>query len=142
MHGIKSCGQRSVSQSSRRNCFECGSDKHLAQASNCPAKSVQCRSCGSFGHYARISRKSGRAPSATRNILLRSGGNSQTAFQSGQTLVDSCRKVRGICVDDSKSMCIITCLLDDILAKLTLDTGLMCYYQAFMIMSYTLKVKC
>ena len=131
VHGIKSCGQRSASQLSRRNCFACGSDKHLAQSSHYPAKGTQCRSCGCFGHYARVYRKSGRAPSAMRNISLRNGSNSQVAFQSGQTSVDSRRKVSIVGVDDSKSMCIVTCLLDDILVKLTLDRrggGLVCHY--------------
>ena len=92
IHSIKSRGQRSASQLSRRNCFAYGSDRHLAQASNCPAKGAQCRSYGSFGHYARVRRKSGRALSATCNISLRSGGNSQSTFQSGHTSSDRIAK--------------------------------------------------
>ena len=122
VHGITSHGQRSASQSSRRNCFASGSDKHLAQALNCPAKGAQYRSCGSFDHYVRVCRKSGHAQSTTHNISLCSGGNSQAAFQFGQTSVDSRRKVSVVGVNDSKSMCIVTCLLDNIRVKLTLDT--------------------
>lgn len=38
----------------RRQCFRCGSDKHLANDKNCPAAKVTCRLCGKKGHFARV----------------------------------------------------------------------------------------
>lgn len=39
---------------SASTCFQCGSDKHLANASECQAVRVICKSCGKKGHFARI----------------------------------------------------------------------------------------
>lgn len=51
-----------------KTCFRCGSDKHLANASQCPAAKVQCKSCGKRGHYARMCRS---APSSgVQEVLL------------------------------------------------------------------------
>ncbi|KAL1251129.1 hypothetical protein QQF64_018925 [Cirrhinus molitorella] len=40
----------------RKSCFRCGSDKHLANSSQCPAANVQCKSCNKRGHFARVCR--------------------------------------------------------------------------------------
>ena len=38
------------------SCFRCGSDKHLANSSQCPAARAQCKSCNKRGHFARVCR--------------------------------------------------------------------------------------
>uniref|UniRef100_A0A9J7XM44 Reverse transcriptase domain-containing protein n=1 Tax=Cyprinus carpio carpio TaxID=630221 RepID=A0A9J7XM44_CYPCA len=39
-----------------RTCFRCGSDKHLANAVECPAAKVICKICKKKGHFARVCR--------------------------------------------------------------------------------------
>lgn len=41
-----------------RSCFRCGSDKHLANSSQCPAAKATCKSCHKVGHFARVCRSS------------------------------------------------------------------------------------
>ncbi|KAJ1210640.1 hypothetical protein NDU88_006002 [Pleurodeles waltl] len=40
----------------RKECFRCGSDKHLAEAKNCPAINTRCFKCKKIGHFARVCR--------------------------------------------------------------------------------------
>lgn len=46
--------------SSSRECYRCGSQKHLANDRSCPAVSAQCNNCQKMGHYSRVCR-SGQA---------------------------------------------------------------------------------
>lgn len=45
-----------ATSSPRRSCFRCGSDKHLANSSQCPAVNAQCKSCNKRGHFAHVCR--------------------------------------------------------------------------------------
>lgn len=42
--------------STRKSCFRCGSDRHLANSSQCPAAKVFCKLCNKKGHFARVCR--------------------------------------------------------------------------------------
>lgn len=37
-----------------RACYRCGSRKHLANDSRCPAVSVNCNNCQKLGHFSRV----------------------------------------------------------------------------------------
>ncbi|ROL43082.1 hypothetical protein DPX16_14794 [Anabarilius grahami] len=45
-----------ATSSPRRSCFRCGSDKHLANSTQCPAANAQCKSCNKRGHFASVCR--------------------------------------------------------------------------------------
>ncbi|MEQ2187191.1 hypothetical protein GOODEAATRI_002061 [Goodea atripinnis] len=46
----------SVRPVSNRTCFCCGSQKHLANDTSCPAASVKCKNCNKIGHFAQVCR--------------------------------------------------------------------------------------
>lgn len=50
-----------------RQCFRCGSDKHLANYKNCPAAKVTCRHCRKRGHFARVCKA---AVSEVREVVV------------------------------------------------------------------------
>ncbi|ROL46365.1 hypothetical protein DPX16_22631 [Anabarilius grahami] len=45
--------KQTATRQQRRQCFRCGSDKHLANDKNGPVAKVTCRHCGKKGHFAR-----------------------------------------------------------------------------------------
>ena len=45
-----------ASQQGKKTCYRCGSYQHLANAANCPAVSVVCRSCQKRGHFSKVCR--------------------------------------------------------------------------------------
>ena len=46
-----------------RSCFCCGSDKHLANAPECPAITVMCKTCNKKGHFACVCRSAAQTDS-------------------------------------------------------------------------------
>lgn len=48
----------SATTTSSHSCYRCGSDKHLANSSHCPAAKATCKSCHKVGHFARVCRSS------------------------------------------------------------------------------------
>lgn len=51
-HPVKSPTVATPSQF--RSCFRCGSDKHLANPSQCPAAKAQCKSCNKRGYFVHV----------------------------------------------------------------------------------------
>ncbi|XP_071943706.1 uncharacterized protein [Antedon mediterranea] len=61
------CAQTQVNKRSYRNngpngegkrrCFRCGSQRHLANSDECPARSRVCRQCSRVGHFQRMCRE-------------------------------------------------------------------------------------
>ena len=46
-----------------RACFRCGSDKHLANAPECPASTAVCKTCNKRGHFSRVCRSAAQTHS-------------------------------------------------------------------------------
>ncbi|KAJ1214182.1 hypothetical protein NDU88_001808 [Pleurodeles waltl] len=43
----------------KKECYRCGSNKHLAEAKNCPAVNIKCFKCKKIVHFARVCRMIG-----------------------------------------------------------------------------------
>ena len=51
-------------------CFRCGSSAHLANAQDCPAREVTCRTCNKKGHFARVCRSKEKIAKVREVIVL------------------------------------------------------------------------
>ena len=50
------CANAPVNQSTKRTCYRCGSDAHLANAANCPAATATCRQYKKTGNFSKVCR--------------------------------------------------------------------------------------
>ena len=50
------CANAPVNQSTKRTCYRCGADAHLANAANCPAATATCRQYKKTGNFSKVCR--------------------------------------------------------------------------------------
>ena len=53
-----------------RCCFRCGSSTHLADAPDCPARKVTCRSCNKTGHFARVCKSKSKSTVKVGEVVV------------------------------------------------------------------------
>lgn len=71
-----------ISKSYRGECYRCGSELHLADDQNCPARNALCNWCHKMGHYAR---KCPTKKGVKRSHDYQSGFGSQRSFKGQQS---------------------------------------------------------
>ncbi|XP_053739631.1 uncharacterized protein K02A2.6-like [Synchiropus splendidus] len=64
---VKGPSRASVKHTNERQCYRCGSAKHLANDKSCPATKVKCNSCGKMGHFAKVCKS---AVSEVREVVV------------------------------------------------------------------------
>ncbi|XP_030595617.1 uncharacterized protein LOC115787179 [Archocentrus centrarchus] len=52
--GVRPVKSPSATSTPAKSCFRCGSNKHLANARQCPAAKATCNLCQKVGHFARV----------------------------------------------------------------------------------------
>ena len=77
---------KTVMSKRRQTCYGCGSNNHIHNSNNCPAKGKRCNFCGFTGHFEKVCRKkqAGTSTNNTQNTqqTTRSPATSQAAFMN------------------------------------------------------------